>query len=80
MENVEVIDYADDIAITATAKTLEEVPNLIENAVSSLEEWTDRWQLAINPQKSKAMCFTKQKVLENLPSFFIEDSAIEWVR
>ena len=80
VEGVDVIDYADDIAITATAKSIEEVTALIENALRKLEEWTDRWQLAINPLKSKAMCFTKQKVLENLPSLLIGDSAIEWVR
>ena len=80
LENVEVIDFADDIAFTATAKTIEEATTLAERAVRSLENWSRRWQLAINPLKSKAMCFTLQRVLDRLPDFSIENSPIEWVR
>ena len=37
IENVEVMDFADDIAITATAKTVEEAGDLIERAIRALE-------------------------------------------
>ena len=78
--NVEVIDFADDIAFAATAKTIEEATVLAENAIRSLENWSRRWQLSLNLLKSKAMCFTKQRVLDRLPAFLINNSAIEWVR
>ena len=80
LENVELFDYADDIAIATTAKTLEEAAERIEHTVRELEDWTRQWQLDFNPQKSKAMCFTRQRVLDNLPSFILEDNVIEWVR
>ena len=80
IEGVEVMDFADDIAITTTTKTIEEAGELIERAIRAIEVWTRRWKLTINPHKSKAMCFTKQKVMDRLPALLIEDESIDWVR
>ena len=80
VDNVEVLDFADEIAITVTAKTIEEAGDSIERAIRALEDWTRQWSLTINPQKTKAMCFTKQKVMDRLPTFRIEDEDILWVR
>ena len=79
-ENVTVLDFADDIAFLVTAATIDLASPLIISAIGALEEWARSWDLNINPEKSKAMCFTKQrKALEHKPSLMINNSDIEWV-
>ena len=59
-EDTDELDFADDIAFIVTAATIEEATLIITNAIGTLERWARRWDLKINPEKSKAMCFTKQ--------------------
>ena len=74
-----VLDFADDIAFIITAETIEIVTEMIVNAIRILENWARKWELTINPEKSKAMCFTKQKVLDRKPTLKINNTDIEWV-
>ena len=80
LDNIVILDYADDIAFLSTESTIEEASENIFAAISKLEEWAKDWALDINPQKTKAMCFTKQKVLNRKPTFKIDDTDIDWVQ
>ena len=80
LENLTVLDFADDIAYIVTAPTIDLASPTLENAIRALEGWARRWELMINPEKSKAMCFTKQrKALDRKPSLKINNTDIEWV-
>ena len=76
---VKVYEYADDIAISVTTADLAEAVKLIQDAITELETWTTTWQLHINPSKTKAMCFTKKRILEDLPALRLQNTNIEWV-
>ena len=65
-EDTDVLDFADDIAFSVTAATIEEATLIITNAIGTLERWARKWDL--NPEKSKAMCFIKQRVLDRKPT------------
>ena len=77
---ITVYEYADDIAISVTSPDLQEATNLIQDAIAQIVDWATKWNLLINPEKTKAMCFTKKKVLEHLPTLKLQDADIEWVR
>ena len=79
-ERIKVYEYADDIAISVTCKDLQEATNLIQGAISQIEDWTNTWNLKLNPTKTKAMCFTKQQILEHLPTLKLQHNDIEWVK
>ena len=58
------LEYADDLSLTVTADSLVEAIRLIRIAIARIEQWTDTWLLTLNPTKTKAMCFTKKRVLD----------------
>ena len=62
-----ILEYADDIAISVTAETLAEAIRLIKIAIRRIERWALRNNLSLNPEKTKAMIFTKQRMPEDLP-------------
>ena len=80
LENIIILDYADDIAFISTESTIEEAADNISLAIRALEDWAQTWALGINPLKTKAMCFTKQKVLNRKPTLRINNSDIDWVQ
>ncbi|CAL4072958.1 unnamed protein product [Meganyctiphanes norvegica] len=80
------MEYADDVAISITADTLEEACEIAVNAISSLEEWAQKWQLTFNPSKTCAMVFTKKKIPKDaddnpiLPTLTLNEENINWVQ
>ena len=79
-EQTLVLEYADDLSITVTANTLEEAIVQIRGAITTIEEWTTSWLLTLNPEKTKAMCFTKKRIPNNLPDLTVLGETIEWVK
>ena len=75
-----VYEYADDIALSVTTSDLQEAAELIQEAITQIEEWTIKWNLSLNPSKTKAMCFTKKRVLDQLPTLKLQHTDIEWVK
>jgi hypothetical protein len=57
---------ADDIAILIGGKFLNIVPELFQGALSMVQEWCDRTQLSVNPQKMVVVPFTRKRDLRDL--------------
>ena len=81
-EQVKISEYADDVAIVITANTLAEAKDLIQAAINKLEEWATQWKLKFNPEKTKAMIFTKKKIpkLDEITKFKVNNEDVEWVK
>src|SRR5690606_1436618 len=66
------IGYADDIAVIIEGRYPDTVSELMQAAVSTLENWCLEKELSINPLKAEVMAFTRLRRLEglNTPSMF----------
>ena len=80
------LEYADDVAISITAETLQDACNTAANAITKLEEWSQKWQLTFNPNKTKAMFFTRKQIPKDAanqpitPTLLLNGETIEWVQ
>ena len=80
MAEVMSAELADDLAIAVTGNTIAEIIEKIKQMINKIVDWTKRWELTLNPSKTKAMMFTKKKIPDILPELKINDTQIEWVR
>ena len=88
IQGISISEFADDIAILITTKTIEEAHTGITLALSKLEEWANAWNLIFNPAKTKCMYFARKKIkwklegtdMTELPNFKLLDEDIEWVK
>lgn len=55
------IIYADDLTLITSNINLDEAKNNLEHSLNIIREWSEKWDLKINPTKSKIMCFTNKK-------------------
>jgi hypothetical protein len=60
------LGYADDIAILIRRKFPNTVSELLQEALSMVQQWCDRRQLSINPQKVVIVPFTQKRDLRGL--------------
>jgi hypothetical protein len=60
---VTTLGYADDIAILISGKFPNTVSEHLQEALSKVQQWCDRTQLSINPQKMVIVPFTKKRDL-----------------
>ena len=51
--------FADDIGIWASGKTVQETMEILQEGVFALEQWCKKWFVALNPLKSQLVIFTK---------------------
>ena len=78
------MEYADDVAMSITADTIQEAYDLTVNAINKLEEWAQKWELSFNPRKTKAMIFTKKRIPKDadnqpvLPTLKLNGENIRW--
>ena len=79
LDAINTSEFADDLAISATADNLQTLTENLEKALRELEQWANKWNLVFNPTKTKALCFTKKKNLQ-LPSLKILNEDIEYVQ
>jgi len=77
LHGVTSIEYADDFAFCVSGRDLKQTNEKMQDAVNQLYEWTRRWGLEINHNKTKAMMFTLKKVSK--PSLLLNDSEIAFV-
>ena len=75
-----IYEYADDIAIAITADNIQEATNLTQDAIRKIEEWAATWNLQFNPNKCKAMYFTKKRIEDQLPILRVRNEEVEWVK
>lgn len=72
-ENTILATFADDTAILAVADSIEESTLILQNAMNSFSEWTEKWGIRINENKSTQVDFTNKKIrhlpvmLNNVP-------------
>uniref|UniRef100_V5GNF3 Putative RNA-directed DNA polymerase from transposon X-element n=1 Tax=Anoplophora glabripennis TaxID=217634 RepID=V5GNF3_ANOGL len=59
-ERTTVCLYADDTAITARSLNPDMAKRYLQRAVSQLEDWCNRWKVAINPEKSTGIMFSRR--------------------
>lgn len=48
--------------LMTTNENLVEAVNNLECSQNKIQEWTEKWNLKMNPTKSKVMCFTNKKI------------------
>ena len=53
--------FADDTAILSTGTTIEEATNKLQNAINKVTNWTKKWRIKLNENKSQLMNFTNRK-------------------
>ena len=51
--------FADDIGIWTSGRTVQAAINTIQNGVHALEKWCKKWFVQLNPLKSQLVIFTK---------------------
>ena len=81
-DEVKIYEYADDVSIIITADSIAEAKRLIQIAIDRLEQWAIKWKLTFNPEKTKAMIFTKKRIpkLEDIAQLRIHNQEINWVK
>lgn len=62
LREVELLAFADDLAIVATAKMTREVEGHLEEAFSRVMEWMSEHELCLVVEKTEAVVFTNKKV------------------
>lgn len=58
--------FADDTAILAVGKSLEDSTRKLQNAVNTIVDWTHRWRIKLNETKSTHVDFTYKKISTKL--------------
>lgn len=48
--NTTITTYADDIAILCPSSDLDEISNFLQNHLDSIDNWTIKWWIKINPE------------------------------
>ena len=76
--NARVLVQADDVTFLVSGSSVLEAQAVMQGIVDSFLEWTDKWGLSINPNKSRVMCFTNKRVF-SIPEVKIGDEVIPFV-
>uniref|UniRef100_A0A034WR48 Putative 115 kDa protein in type-1 retrotransposable element R1DM n=1 Tax=Bactrocera dorsalis TaxID=27457 RepID=A0A034WR48_BACDO len=63
-KQVQIIGYADDIAVTVVAKEIHEIVRLCNHAAEKIKEWLMITKLQLAGQKTEAVLITSRKKLE----------------
>ena len=63
----EVLLFADDTCLFATAKDPAQTAEIINRDLAKIHDWAATWKVTFNPGKSKDMIFSQNKVLQNSP-------------
>jgi hypothetical protein len=61
----EMATFADDTAMFATNKNIRFATIVMRRQLQTLGDWSKKWRIKINPQKSQAVIFTRRRVHEN---------------
>ena len=69
--------FADDCAIYCKVSSQPDCQSLQED-LSRLSEWCQKWQLPLNTKKCKAMCITHKKKPPTF-TYYINNNTLEWV-
>lgn len=67
-EETTVATFADDTAVLAVGKTLQEVTEKLQRTVNDISNWTNKWQIKLNELKSVHVNFTNKHV-QHIPVY-----------
>ena len=67
--------FADDTALLATGKSVEESSAVLQNAINLVHEWTNKWRIKLNNLKSVHVDFTNKNLLHH-QTLYIDNTAI----
>lgn len=62
-----VATFADDTATLAVGNSEEEATNKLQNAVNKINNWTKKWRIKLNENKSVQIFFTNKKIKRQTP-------------
>ena len=71
--------YADDIKLLRIGNNLAEMGHLIQQDINKLMTWACHNNLRFNPDKTKAMIFSRKQKLLGKPELIVDGRAIEYV-
>lgn len=54
--------FADDTAIIATGKNIEDATDRLQTAINAVNNWTKKWRIKLNETKSAHINFTNKRV------------------
>ena len=77
VENLEseVLLFADDTCLFATGKDPAETAEIINRDLAKIYEWSLKWKVSFNPQKSKDMIFSSKQI-QNSPPLVLNGSFV----
>jgi hypothetical protein len=70
---------ADDIAILIGQKFPNIVPELLEEPLSTLQQWCDQIPLSINPQEMVTVPFTEDRDLKGLKELILSRHTLQLI-
>lgn len=65
--NVKVATFADDTALLAVGKTMEESVGKLQQAANNIYDWTKKWRIRLNETKTVLVNFTNKRTIEHHP-------------
>lgn len=71
--------FADDTAITSTAKNPDQITARLQRILDIVARWMQDWKIQINPAKTKAIFFTKSPVTRPNRRITLNNVGIDWV-
>lgn len=66
-KNVKIATFADDTAIIAVGKTIQESTEKLQQATNKICDWTKKWRIKLNDTKTVHVNFTNKKSVEHQP-------------
>ena len=71
--------YADDTCIYASGKNETEIADKLNNALSNINNWANRWLVTFNPNKTESVCFSRKRS-NNKPPLLMNNTPIKDVK
>ena len=71
--------YADDTCIYASGKNETEIADKLNNALSNINNWANRWLVTFNPNKTESVCFSRKRS-NNKPPLLMNNTLIKDVK
>lgn len=70
--------YADDSSLLSTSKDIHYIENEMNNDLKELSEWSNKWLITFNPDKTEAMLFSN-RLTESYPEIKFENRLVKYV-
>ena len=70
--------FADDIAITHTAKNPETITRHLQNNLDQIQTWMNEWKISVNPNKTKVVFFSKARLTGPAGSIRLLNQQLPW--